>query len=65
MCQYSVVALGEDGKETPVAANISAIEVNEEGGLTIQTLFEEAGHVPAARIRKVDCLAGKIVIEHQ
>lgn len=60
MCQMSVY-LEEDGKQELILENATLLEVNSDGAL-VTTLFAEPKTVAGALVKKIDFLAGKVVL---
>ena len=60
MCQMSVY-LQEEGNQELILENATLLEVNSEGA-TVTTLFEEPKTVAGALVKKIDFLAGTVIL---
>ena len=60
MCQMSVYLKEEDGQKL-ILENATLLEVTEKGA-TVTTLFEEPQTVAGAQVKKIDFLAGTVIL---
>ena len=60
MCQMSVY-LEEDDNQELILENATLLEVDSEGA-TVTTLFEEPKTVAGAMVKKIDFLAGTVIL---
>lgn len=60
MCQMSAV-LSREGQQEKIMDNVTQLEVTSEG-IVLHSLFEEPRLVPAARLQKIDFLAGTLTL---
>ena len=60
MCQMSVY-LEEEDREKLILENATLLEVTEQGA-SVTTLFEEPKTVAGAQVKKIDFLAGTVIL---
>lgn len=60
MCQMSVY-LEKNDREELILENATLLEVNNKGA-TVTTLFEEPKTVMKAQVKKIDFLAGTVIL---
>ena len=61
MCDFRVV-LQQSGNEEVIMENVTQLQV-EPDGIAVSSLFEGPRTVPAALVRSIDFLAGKVYLE--
>lgn len=61
MCQMTVI-LERDGEQEVVAENASLLEVVADG-VEISTLFDRPRLLPQVRVRRIDFLGGKVILD--
>lgn len=61
MCQMSVLVRGAD-KDELVMESVTRLEVKE-GGVEVNTFFEEPKLVSGVHVQSIDFLGGKVILE--
>ncbi len=61
MCQMSVM-VDREGQEELVMESVTQLEVVDEG-IKVSTFFEEPKFVSGVAVKKIDFLAGKLILQ--